>query len=206
VSDLDELSELLRQWDQAALLEAEREGGRLVPEAQERGSILRPGATETDIVAAERRLGVRFPPWYRAFLALSNGADAGEGGPNMLLDLGYDQDFTPAGLLAAQEVVRLEVGDTGLWRIFKDGRGWGPGEMPEQEPLRDGWPVMVVDTTPIRDALLISHVEQNATLMLVPVAGDWQVWGHEYMGPRAFASLVSWLRWQLAVLEPKTPD
>jgi hypothetical protein len=42
--------------------------------------------------------------------------------------------------------------------------------------------------------------------MLVPVAGDWQVWGHEYMGPRAFASLVSWLRWQLAVLEPKTPD
>jgi hypothetical protein len=203
VSDLDELPALLRRWDQAAMRSAADEGGRLVPEAQERGSILRPGATEAEIRDAEVRLGIRFPSWYRDFLTRSNGADAGAAGPNMLLDLGYDQHFEPAGLLSVQEVVRLEAGHPVFWRVYEQGREWGPGEMPEQEPLRDSWPVMVIDTVPIRDALLISHVEQNATLMLVPVGGDWQVWQEDYMGPGAFASLASWLRCQLNGAWPK---
>jgi len=33
----------------------------------------KPGAAETELQAAERRLGVRLPPSYRAFLLVSNG-------------------------------------------------------------------------------------------------------------------------------------
>ena len=178
--------------------EAEREGGQLPPEAQARGSILRPAVSEDEIAAAEERLGVRFPELYRAFLKISNGAHAGEHGPDMLLDLGYpDAELIPTGLLPVQDVVRLEEGHPVLWRVYHQGRGWRPEEAPSQEPFKAAWPVMIIDTTPLRDALMISHAEQNSTLMLVPTAGEWQLWVEEYTGPQGFASFASWLRWQL---------
>jgi SMI1 / KNR4 family (SUKH-1) len=197
VSDLDELPELLRRWDRAVMREVSALPP-LVPEAQARGSVLRRGASEAEISAAEQRLGVRFPELYRAFLTLSNGAHAGEGGPDLLQ---RGEQFRPTGL-PVQEIVPLEVGAPVLWNVYGKGRGWRPGEAREQEPLKDGWPVMTAETTAVRDALLISHVEQNATLMLVPIDGDWQVWVEEHTGPEAFASLASWLRWQLRLLDP----
>jgi hypothetical protein len=39
--------------------------------------VLRPGAPESQLAATADRLGVALPPSYRAFLAVSDGADAG---------------------------------------------------------------------------------------------------------------------------------
>jgi cell wall assembly regulator SMI1 len=49
----------------------------LTPEAEERGSVLRPPAAREAIAAAEEALGLEFPPAYRSFLEIANGADAG---------------------------------------------------------------------------------------------------------------------------------
>jgi len=80
VWDVERMRAVATEWDAAlrALLPAY---ARLVPEAEARGSVLRPGATEDEIVAAEARLGVTLPPSYRSFLAVSQGADAGFRGP-----------------------------------------------------------------------------------------------------------------------------
>src|SRR4029453_6671306 len=72
------------------------------------------------ISAAEQRLGVRFPELYRAFLTLSNGAHAGEGGPDLLQ---RGEQFRPTGL-PVQEIVPLEVGAPVLWNVYGKGRGW----------------------------------------------------------------------------------
>jgi SMI1 / KNR4 family (SUKH-1) len=197
VSDLEELPELLRRWDRAALSSVPY-WARLPPEAEARGSILRDGATEEEICAAEERLGVRLPPQYRAFLALSNGAHAGEGGPDFLE---RGAIFRPAGLLPVQEVVRLEAGVPWLWETYSKGRGYEY----EQAPFEDGLQVDIWDTTPARDALLISHPEQHATVMLVPAEGEWQVWRAEHTGPEGCASFASWLRAQLRGLRPAEP-
>lgn len=46
---------------------------KFTPEIHAAGYIGFEGATEAQIVAAETRLGIRFPPSYRTFLSVSNG-------------------------------------------------------------------------------------------------------------------------------------
>jgi cell wall assembly regulator SMI1 len=67
----------------ALLLEDPDQAACLPPDLLEAGSLSAPGASEQQIAAAEARLGVRFPPSYRAFLAASNGwgASNGSAGP-----------------------------------------------------------------------------------------------------------------------------
>jgi hypothetical protein len=79
VWDVERVRGVAAEWD-AALRTLLPAYARLVPEAEARRSVLRPGATEDEIVTAERRLGVTLPPSYRSFLAVSDGADAGPWG------------------------------------------------------------------------------------------------------------------------------
>ncbi|MEG4803366.1 SMI1/KNR4 family protein [Microcoleus sp. ARI1-B5] len=64
----------IREWSCKrieCLTESEKE--ELPPEIIESGYLGYPGATEEQIIAAEARLGVTFPPSYRQFLTNSNG-------------------------------------------------------------------------------------------------------------------------------------
>ena len=64
--------ELMQQWNQAAFANAEC--AALIPiQAQTSRWLGFPGATETELMAAEARLGIRFPPSYRSFLHYTNG-------------------------------------------------------------------------------------------------------------------------------------
>ena len=68
---LHELSRVLLQKDNPQNTDVNRP--QFSPEIHAAGYIGLPGATEEQIAEAEARLGVRFPPSYRAFLGVSNG-------------------------------------------------------------------------------------------------------------------------------------
>ena len=58
----------------AVMIRSKQFAGERMEEVISEGSWCgRPPATESDICAAESRLGVRFPPSYRSFLSVSNG-------------------------------------------------------------------------------------------------------------------------------------
>ena len=61
-------------------------------------------ASEEAITAAERRLGIDFPPSYRAFLLIANGADAGGLGADSVQRLVRTD---PNGLLRVEDVLSL---------------------------------------------------------------------------------------------------
>ncbi len=64
----------LRQWSQSIIETMEDEEKQfLSPQILESGWLGYPGATEEQIARAEARLGVKFPPSYRAFLKITNG-------------------------------------------------------------------------------------------------------------------------------------
>ncbi|MFV0259757.1 MAG: SMI1/KNR4 family protein [Acidimicrobiales bacterium] len=74
------MSQLVARWDGLIGRQRFQEPSRAPAPVLRSGSVLLPGASEAEIVAAELRLGIRFPPSYRAFLATSNGAYAGPWG------------------------------------------------------------------------------------------------------------------------------
>jgi hypothetical protein len=67
--------ELMTQWSQDILKSslAQEMAYMITPEARHTGWLGYPGATEAQLLQAEQRLGVEFPPSYRAFLQVSNG-------------------------------------------------------------------------------------------------------------------------------------
>ena len=73
---VENIRPVVEEWD-AALRARVPAYARLVPAAEARGSVLRPPATPTDIAAAEKAIGMTFPPSYRSFLLIADGADAG---------------------------------------------------------------------------------------------------------------------------------
>src|SRR5215218_9014682 len=84
VWDVRRMRALVADWDEAVRAEVPAYA-RLLPEVEARGSVLRPAAAPEELAAAEERLGVRFPPSYRSFLLVANGADAGGSGTGYVL-------------------------------------------------------------------------------------------------------------------------
>lgn len=79
----------IREWSRKqieCLSESEKE--ELPPEILESSYLGCPAATEEQIVAAEARLGVTFPPSYRQFLTISNGLHSPSNN-------GFDFEFYP---------------------------------------------------------------------------------------------------------------
>ena len=210
--DVERMREVVQEWD-AAVRAALPAYARLVPEAEARGSVLRPAASESQIAEAELRLAVNFPPSYRAFLAISNGADASRWGADHVLRWYGER----RGALCGTETLRhfSDWNDSLIPMWLESFREFAD----RQEPPSEREPTEVMDFEPGLQALALTAPEQDNTLALVPFEGEWQVWdfGHsEVDGYLSFAEFLldrtRWARQQLAdreaVLEadPATRD
>ena len=197
--DLERMRSVVREWDEA--LRAELPAyARLVPEAEARGSVLREPATEEDVLAAERRLGIAFPPSYRSFLLLSDGADAGIPGASHLLRTFGRRG---GGLLPVADVVPLSKAVPWLVPMWRDAMAEFIDE--QEEPFLEAR-AQVFDFEPAKHALLISAPERDETLALVPFEGEWQVWFFGYSEVDAHESFAAFLRNQTRAAEKRVAE
>jgi hypothetical protein len=194
VAPVTAIPELLRAWDERLRRDMSRFD---TPAAEiiERGSVLRDPAGEEDVHRAERRLGVTFPPEYRALLLSSNGAHASSLGP----ELQHWDDTYRHGLLPADRVQRFPDLEDGpflldLWTgsdaadVFMD---------PERDTRpQDDEPVNVTWYAPLKDALLISGPVDAFKDLLVPKPGieEWELWTFASDGAVAYRSVGAFLR------------
>lgn len=160
----------------------------------ETGSVLRPGAAESVLQAAESRLGVRLPPSYRMFLAVSDGAFADPWGPVTAGEEQWRQHSSVPGLglLAAVDVAWLDqaVPDVVAAALID----FEPGE-----PL-EGDSCPVLDVSPLLEpgrALLVSSETDGQLCALVRVdeGSEWQLWLFTRDDITGYVSFGSWLRW-----------
>jgi hypothetical protein len=191
---------LVSAWDERLRRDVSR-FDLLAPEAIESGTLLRAPATEEDIAEAERRLRVRLPPSYRAFLLTSNGAWASSLGPET-------QRWGRTcrhGFVPVQEIVPVAEADPFLLEIWTT-------EAVFTDPHRDRPPVGdepsdVRYYVPLHDALLISRPIDAFRDVLVPRADrdEWELWVFHKEGAGAYGSFASFLRAELAKpdLRPK---
>ena len=194
----DHLAGLLRQWSDAQLAAL----GALehpVEAAARTHSLLRPPATETEVAAAEQRLGVRLPPSYREFLLLSDGAFGDTIGAVLAADPRAGDSDGGWGFLPATEVRRfaeVEPETVEIWLQVQETieeAGGGPDLTPlfERDEVRDH--------RPMRDALLIARGFDANRSLLVPVGSpgpgeEWEVWDHYKEGSTRWSSFRAYLR------------
>jgi HEAT repeat protein len=107
-------------------------------------TILRPPATEAAIAALEARLGSVLPPSYRAFLAISDGADAFPGWGAVTTAW---VTSGPSGLRGADDVDWIRNGDRMMVSI------WTVSDRPDESASEDDHPLYVA-RQPERDYLL----------------------------------------------------
>jgi hypothetical protein len=185
--DVERMRPVVEEWD-AALRAAVPAYARLVPEAQARGSVLRPPAAEAEIVAAEARIGRSLPPSYRAVLQISDGADAGNLGAGQVRR-GYEIDRyelrSAAELGRFDETINVHAALSleivgGHHRLHREPSADGPGEVYRYEPGLNG-------------VLLTSGV-QDQVVGLVPFPGEWQVWDFWHTGVTSHLSFATFLQ------------
>ncbi len=194
------LASLLEEWSDLVVAEIHPDEPP-VPEVSATGSVLRPGATVTEISAAENRLGLRLPHDYREFLSISNGAYADWGGVVLQRDLfeRVGTSVTGAGLLPVEDVAPVMDAD-GWWTEM-----WVEGDQfPETEDAADGTEVM--DLRPLAGALLISSMAGPFRMVLVPVDDRWEVWDFYKEGATRYLSFRNWLEWTIRRLQPAVAD
>jgi hypothetical protein len=186
VWDVERMLAVAIEWDAAlrALLPAY---ARLVPEAEARGSVLRPGAAEDEIVAAEARLGVTLPPSYRSFLAVSDGADAGVQGADRV-ERFYGEHRN--ALCRVGDLLPLSAYVDWLVPQWLDNFA---EYAHEQKPPSADAPTQIFDFEPGRRALALTEPQQDGTLALVPFAGEWQVWEFRHHEVIGYVSLAEYL-------------
>lgn len=188
VWDVERMRPIVAEWDEA--LRAELPAyKRLVPAAEARGSLLRPQAAPEAVVAAEARLGARFPPSYRSFLLIADGADAGARAPSYVLrGLGEIEQR----LLGAEEVAAFSDDDNLVWLV--DMWQGNLQEFADRQEVPAEEPVQVFDFAPGVNALLITVPVQDGIVGLVPFDPEWQVWEFfwdEVRAHRSFADFLS---------------
>ena len=184
----DAMRELVRAWNACVCAE-------MLPSelAARGGTVLRTGASEEHIRAAERRPGVKLPPSYREFLAISNGARATSVGSHPVAD---------------PEFLRVEeIG----WAVleapsFVDRwiEPWEGNETIGVLSIPEGCWVDVQSYAPLEDALLISRTVESFDDFLVPVDGaeEWQLWSFTKEGAMAYRSFAEMLRSHIAYAQP----
>lgn len=165
---------------------------RLAPGAEERGSVLRPPASPEAITAAEEALGLEFPPAYRSFLEIANGADAGPYQANYVARLTepYGEEF-----LSVEDVVAFADNRAVPWLIEMWRENFDEFVERQEEPSFDS-SVQVFDFTPGSRAVLITRPVQDGIVALVPFPGEWQVWEFFWEHVQAHESFASFLHEQ----------
>ena len=198
---------LARKWSEVLLADLEP-GEALTAAAAATGSLLREPATEEDIQAAERRLGMRLPPSYREFLLVSNGAYADETGVSYAWDEGdgeqppYESDVVGVGFLPVQDLKWLRDADPDYAAFMAGCTDFG-GMVPatrddEQMP---SW-------VPVAEGLLVATQKAPGTTVLIPFPGleEWQLWTHWKEGGDAYLSFRSYLEYEVARREAWYPS
>lgn len=193
----DDLDGLLRQWSAACLA---RLGAleRPVSAAARTGSLLRPPATESAVAAAERRLGVHFPPSYRQFLLLSDGAYGDTMGALAAGGSLADDSDDAWGFLPVAEVrpyVEVDSHAVEIWLEMQDEIEAAYGGV-DLRPVFEGDEVR--DHRPMQDALAIARGFDANCSLLVPVGGpgpgeEWEVWEHHKEGTTRWSSFRAYL-------------
>lgn len=179
---------IVQEWDEALRADVPP-WARLPPEAEARGSILRPPATEQEVAAAEARLGVHFPPSYRSFLLISNGAEAGGYRANQIWRLTepYREE-----ILGAQDVVASTDAESLTWLLDMWRDNMQEVAAQQEAPSHDE-PVQVFDFEPGARSLLVTRPVQDGIVALVPFPGEWQVWEFFHESVVAHHSFASFL-------------
>jgi hypothetical protein len=157
----------LTEWSQA-LLQWDRVREAAPPEAVQSGWVGRPGASGAELAAAEARLGIRLPPSYRQFLAVSNGW-------GQLTDFIYN-------LWSAEEIEWLPVRNQHLMTV------WTEDMPPDTRTVTDAeyfvygeaQDCVSVRGEYLRTALEISDWGDSAICLLNPQVvmpeGEWEAW------------------------------
>jgi hypothetical protein len=185
--DVERMRPLVLEWDAAVRAEVPA-FARLLPEAEARGSVLRGAASERAIAAAEARLGIEFPPSYRSFLSIANGADAGRFGADAVRRLSATD---PNGLLRVEDVVALADIAPDLVPMWRDAMVEFADR--QAEPSAEE-PTPVYDFAPGTRALLLTRPVQYGIVALVPFPGEWQVWEFDHSEIAAHQSFAAFLQ------------
>lgn len=153
---------------------------------EQRGSVLREPATEDQVTAVEQRLGVRLPPSYRAFLLISNGADASF--------LGVDKTQEGNGYLAAEDVAWMRDGHPEWVELWC--HEWASPD--DDQPGQAGAPREVAYFDAAAEGLLVSGVSSSVFEALVPHPdGRWECWDMGRDGASANDSFAAALQWNM---------
>ena len=164
------------------------------------GSVLREPAPEESIRQAEERLGVRFPPSYRAFLQLSNGAYASGLGAELASD-----SWSRHGFLPVEEVALSSDADADHVALWTELDGLDDPE--SDAPATSSEPVDVAYYEPLKRGVLISQPMDTFREVLVPRDPDaeWELWSFGWEGAYAHRSFADFLlsRLTLPRLKPQ---
>lgn len=194
----DDLEGLLGQWSAACLA---RLGAleRPVAAAARTGSLLRRPATESSVAAAERRLGVHFPPSYRQFLLLSDGAYGDTMGALTTSSYRSGDAAEAWGFVPAAEVrpyVEVDPHAVEIWVELQDEIDAADGGGAQLAPVLEGGEVH--DHRPMQQALAIARGFDANCSLLVPVGApgageEWEVWEHHKEGTIRWSSFRAYL-------------
>ncbi|SHN74119.1 SMI1/KNR4 family protein [Cryptosporangium aurantiacum] len=173
----EEWTRFLRQWsaEWLAVPESEHRPPPWPPRVAASGWLGYEPASEESIAAAEERLGVRLPPSYRAFLAVSDGWRAFSPFIWELLPsarVGWFREVSPAWL-EAWDADKFVPRETGLWQRTLEEEGIDPEDLPdwdEDDFYDDGAEEWSPDAPPrlMARALQVSGDGDSAVLLLDP--------------------------------------
>ncbi len=192
--------DLVDEWDRLLVAEIHPDQTPVDP-VRTSGSVLRPGADEQAIAAAEVRLGLTLPDDYKAFLRHSDGAHADWGGVIVEEEL-FARSHMPEpgiGLLPIAHVAPIAAVDAWWTEMWVEG---DQGTEPDEPPA---WSE-VMDMRPLQHGLLITSISEVFRMVLVPIDHRWELWDFFKEGATRHISFTSWLEFRVASLQPPVAD
>lgn len=190
--------EFIRRWDEAVTSDLDGQlPDNVPPYIAEHRSVLRPAASRREIEAAERRLGTKLPPSYKAFLSVTNGAYANATG--MVFGSGWKADGTlheqGIGLLPAEALTpeppefAPEWASAGLEGVVDPNYRTDISEWEyldyrlEQDPIS-------FKTGHYRHCFIVSSNHDGSEVLLNPCVrqpdGEWEAWDFGSKLPGAY--------------------
>jgi hypothetical protein len=190
-----DLGDLVHEWDRLEVATAGADA--LVEPVRRNGSVLRAGASEAAIAAAEDRIGSPLPADYREFLTITNGAYADWGGVVLARESSWRRGTTVPGLglLCAEDLTLMRKAEAQWVEL------WVGGDHGTEPAFREDYQD-VMDYRPLHDAVLISAIADRFCLLLVPTTEGWEVWDFFKEGATRYLSFRNWMGARIRGLSP----